>query len=239
MNPLESLNIPERIKKVISESYPLSAEQRVVLASLDSATTDSVEAAELMDIAGVLGGVKPAALLHGDIVDRESVVRLGLKTMGAYNGCFVASFDEELSATFVSVFNDQRTPEGELTDDAHRNIGAMLGYPETSTEYFIARAKSFDGPDQLPMVMPRSIRNTPTENVHQLILSPDNYKEELESYVLPLEKAMQEFAPHSYVLMEKERRHGRLRRQMGRKIRTLFTRKDKKSDTSIEYLYVD
>lgn len=213
----ENYNLPPKQQDYIDEMIDraradvpekLNDEQLEAMAAIDSeAIKNSSTRVDTVDVVGVLRGIKPGSLIE-DANNMEDYVRkLGLsceKIEGkgmmtiAWNDELAKYLADDLSASWGEILNE--TPEG------NRKIGKLLGYPETATEYYIDRLASFEDPsrEDLPMILPEEFDGTVREYFHQFVLSPDNWREETENYIIPLEEATRELAPRSYKQIEQE-----------------------------------
>ena len=180
---------------------------RVNTGALDELDTLSVQfgediAYDIVDVIGVLIGLKPVAMIGGNSevpnIDDDLIGMLGLR----YDAW------AEKNLTYVSRSQEQAARLAELHKivwgmnaahpDKNREIGALLGYPETATDYFLKRLESLETDSPLPIFEPDELAGSVSRYFCELILSPDHYKDELKAYSLPLEKGVQEFAPKTY-----------------------------------------
>lgn len=177
------------------------------LVALDALTSESErhEMHDMIDIVGVIAGLKPAAFIGGnDAVSTqviEYIERLGLKHVSwPEKRLLYISFDqqhvERLAALHRVVWGKNAT-----FPDENREIGTLLGYPRTATEYFLKRLTSLSTGTPLPQYMPEGIEGTVRDNFYQLVLSPDNYQEEVRAYCEPLEATVREFAPKTHAAL--------------------------------------
>ena len=136
---------------------------------------------DIAGIAGVIAGVKPATIIgYSDEVARLVPV-IGLSYISADNKfgmrqMSVARTDElanDLMLSFRELWDNPRA----ANDSVHRKIGKILGYPDTSTDYFIERGRTLDEPmeEWLPSIEPDEFIGSPTSHFNQLILSPRSY----------------------------------------------------------------
>jgi hypothetical protein len=228
---MNNLPISERIEKSTSEVPILTAEQKQGLLMVDSQPISTGRASAISELVGVLAGLKPSALMRNDWIHTEDIESVGLNynVLGEHH--FAVSRDSEISDNLSEVFEKARDDDGMLSDDGHRQIGKLLGYPESSTDYFIKRGPTVFTPDELPMVKSRKLQGTASDFFHQFILSPDHYEEEIENYILPLVAAVKSLAPNTYLFVEEQahRDNEVLRKQevthkkIGKYIRYLIT----------------
>lgn len=156
-------------------------------------------------IVGVLAGIKPVAMTESNDDDREVGVdlleRLGLKySSWEDKGLRYVSYRQDLADRMAELHRVVWGKNGEYPDE-NREIGRLLGYPETATEYFLRRLLTLTTDSPLPVVTPEEIDGTVSDDFCEFILSPDNYREEIETYVYPLEAANREYAPKTYSVL--------------------------------------
>ena len=236
---MNTVTTAERIEKATSEVPLLNESQKEALHLLDTSTKTRIQAAETSDLIGVIAGIKPVAFLSNTEVNSELIADIGIKCEPMTDGLFAASRDDHLNAKLKNTFLYEREEDGRMSFEGHRTIGKLLGYPESATEYFIERFDTVFSEDELPVVIPRSTLDTPTEFFHQFILSPNNYQDEINTYIRPLEIAVKELAPHTYKFIEKEYRHQQTRKKMGAYLRPLLGMKPKEIRPGISTIFVD
>lgn len=177
---------------------------------------------DVIDLVGVVAGVKPAAIIQpytiGDIEAVAKDLHISCRVIDEISEFAVSRYPElsnELARMYTATQNG-----GRLTESAHRAIGELLGYPKTATDYFIARADTLDTSDELPMVVPRPFIDTVDGYFHSFVLSPDHYKEEVEAYCRPLQAATKEWMPDTYKYLEraiqKDQRINRIRAKIAK-----------------------
>lgn len=245
---MSDLTTQENIQKSTSEVALLNPEQKEALGLIDKESAALGNAQSVVELVGVLAGIKPVALIRADeCVTPDLIEATGLSCVDIEDGHLAVSSDSELARQFKEDFIYQRGEDQFFTDEGHRRIGKMLGYPETATDYFLKRWESMDTDDELPMVVSKSLKGTPTDYFHHFILSPDNYQQEIDEYVKPLESAVKLLAPDTYKIIETfternlkiETRRIGLARKMGRLIKPLFGLKLKQDEDEIKHIYVD
>jgi hypothetical protein len=236
---MNTLTIPERIDKATSEVPLLNLEQKEALALIDTNPKSRSQAAGTMDLVGVIAGLKPVAFLHTQEINPALVSAVGLNWELIEYGMFAASRDEHLSLELKEVFLSHRNNEGNLTDDGHRIIGKLLGYPESATDYFVDRLPTVFTPVELPMVKSRALEGTSTDFFHQFVLSPGNHQSEIDDYIKPLETAVRELTPNTYKYIETENRRDQVAKKIGRFLRPLIGLKPKEVNPGIKTVYVD
>ena len=233
--PEQLQSIDELIKTTSLEvsQQLLSPEQLQTMANIDEdAVKDELLRSEIMDIVGVVAGVKPSAIINHTDHLAHSLSDLNLthhELLDISGGSSMTiSRSEPLAKELAGKFQELWSPHYSNNDEIHRSIGKMLGYPKTSTDYFLERSPTVGGPfdDQLPVIRPIELENVARSHFCQLILSPDHWREELESYAVPLETATRELAPKSYKYFEREARRNKvadgLRKLIGRQPRSGF-----------------
>ncbi len=218
---MNSLTTAERIEKATSEVPLLNTEQKEALRSLDESRMSRMKASGITDVVGVIAGIKPVAFLHDGEVDSQSVAALGLNCEPMANGLYAASRDEHLSRELRDVWM-AKIEDSEDPRDSERAMGKLLGYPETATEYFIERSPTVFTSEELPVIASHAIDDTTSTFFNQLILSPDHYHQEIDQYVIPLEIAVRELAPHTYEFIEKATRRERVSKKIGKFLKPLF-----------------
>lgn len=229
--PTESA-IDDLISKATSEVPLLSSEQVEMLAHLDASAAKEKEidwrAVDMLDIVGVVAGIKPSAFLNMDGPDAEKIMtKLGLAWHQTIGGGMAISRFDTLADALAARFEHLWDGIGDR-DTMHREIGKLLGYPATATEYFIKRSATIDNPidEQLPMILPEELEGTVRGSFHQFVLSPEAWRDELESHVVPIEAAVKELAPLTYEAFEREvnreRRKQKFRSFIGRKASPRF-----------------
>lgn len=190
-----------------------SHEQLDAMSDIDKlATKDREVLLDIGDISGVVSNIKPSASIGYNDRLADMLSRLGLEQdnnldRGIMSIAWTKESAQELTAAFQDVWNGTVDH-----DDGHRKVGKLLGYPGTSTEYFIQRMKSLRGPidRQLPAIHPLELEGSTLGTFNQIINSPDNWREELDVYAVPLERATRELAPLSYKLLERLARRERV-----------------------------
>lgn len=191
-------NISPRTTQELTES------QAEVLARLDQNAKNFVQAGCVMNLAGVLVGLKPAAYLE----ESEALIP-ALKEIGLYskktrrNGGVAVSYAPKYAAQLA---HDIRKTWGKKTinEPIERRIGGLLGYPETAIDYFVVRSVVMRLGKDVPLVMPSPGAGVPHEAFIQFVLSPEHYRDELAQYAAPLEAATRQLAPNSYELLTAE-----------------------------------
>jgi|GEM_PF-5584625 len=239
MNPMNTLTIPERIEKSTSEVPLMNAEQKEALGLIDMESKTYVQAVATSDLIGVIAGIKPVAFLHDAEISLELVSATGMSCEPILNGLFAASRDENLNLELRDVFLSYRDKNGRVTDEGSRKTGELLGYPDTAVDYFVERSHTVRTSNELPLVVPLSTLDTPSEFFNQFILSPNNYQEEMDTYIKPLEAAVKELAPNTYNFIEKQHRHKQTRIKMAKYLKPLFGSKPKATENEVNKLYVD
>lgn len=207
------------------------------LKKLDTILSKTGHASTVSAVAGVLGGVKPGSVTGCNPKIAEQLQYLGL---------YLVSFS--IRGGPIDTMAISRNPEvaeelanicirmDEATDDDHRKIGRLLGYPPTATDYFIERRSSREDSkrDWLPMIKPKILQGTVAGEFQLLVLSPDNWKEEIDSYIVPIEQATRQLLPDTYRKMERRVRINKLK-NLGRRVLRIFGVEPAQFDYGDEY----
>lgn len=238
INPLP-VSIDELIKQTTRESMPIfTSEQTQAMARLDQATAQNQWlTSDVTDIMGVVAGVKPSTLIRESDQTVLFAREFGLAHYEVPDrNLMTISRSEDLARALAGAFSDFWAGADDTA--TNQKIGKMLGYPETSTEYFIRRSPTIDMPidEQLPIIEPVELANTVRQHFHQLILSPDHWREELEVYVIPLEAAVREFAPLTYKQLERHARKTRVAAALGRLIGRQQPTRFNERDIAVTYV---
>lgn len=175
---------------------------------------DTLLASDIVDIVGVVSDIKPAAMIEEGSVSNATLSKLGLEMVKS-------SHSEIIHLLYVA----KTRARAQQLADAHalswglgkrvdveneRTIGRLLGYPSSATEYFIKRLDCMGSDAELPMVRVTKTLNTTSEYFQQLILSPDNWRDELAAYCEPLEVATRQSTPAVYdIFVRAARRNAR------------------------------
>jgi hypothetical protein len=247
---MNNVPISERIENSTREVPVLTSEQKQGLLMVDSQPINNGRASAISELVGVLAGLKPSALMRNDWINTEDIEAVGLNynVLGEHH--FAVSRDGEISDNLSEVFETARYDDGMLSEDGHRQLGKLLGFPETSTEYFLKRTPTVFTPDELPMVKSRKLQGTASDFFHQFILSPDHYEEEINTYILPLVAAVKSLAPNTYLYVEEQthrdnevmRKQDVTRKKIGSYIRYLITPSrtpELPEQPEVKILYVD
>jgi len=173
----------------------LSKEQQIALHKLDKTATDMLSASLVVDVVGVIVGIKPAAFLEEGEKQKHLIDALGLHFSSMSQGMATISWSQDRADELASLMLRM-----DVNDELERKIGRLLGYPPTATDYFIVRSKMEILP---PFVEPEPGPGVPNENYLQLVLSPENYEEEVRVYAAPLEAATIALAPQAHAVFEK------------------------------------
>lgn len=169
------------------------------------------DACEIADIAGVLSGVKPCALIF--LMDLPAkrrreigsiLARLGLKTRIYDKRLMFVSKDDPILDEFERNWS-ARNPE-RVDKTLEHAIGKLLGYPPTATEHYIRRLVTLEKSGELPDMVEPPLKG-PIKHFCWLVLSPDNYADEIEAYSRPLMEATKKFAPKTYAIISHNQRH--------------------------------
>lgn len=202
----------------------LQGESHDALLELDNlsrkAKGDMALAADIVDVIGVLAGIKPAAFIGGNelVVGNDLLSRLGLvcATSKIKNIVYV-SFDKEKAERLASLHELVWGKNAEYANE-NREIGRLLGYPVTATEYFLHRLSVYGTTEELPIVRVKRTKDTVSEHFQSLILSPEHYDQELAAYSEPLEKATRLLAPRTYAMIKRAATKERFKKHFDRLI---------------------
>lgn len=203
----------EIIAAKVGQRPEVSLEQRQTLQDLDKLSVDNIAVRyEAVDVVGVYAGVKPSAIV-GDYPGLATIVeRLGLThTILHKQKLMVLARTQELVDLLADTLVGQQYHEID-NDAAHRAIGKLLGYPATSTEYFLERLDYINLPpeQQKPMIRPEMLEGQALREFSHFIKSPDHWRDEITAYAIPLEAVTREFAPRTYNLFEQKAKRVRL-----------------------------
>lgn len=187
--------------------------QKIALKNLDKSTHTTRQALNLIDIVGVISGIKSAALVEYDATQETLTKWTGLIYERSISDMAVVSFSSDIANKLLALHKLGRTDKSGQTD---RAIGKLLGYPETATEYFLKRLPTVMRAvkDQLPVVIPAASLDTVQGSFQQFILSPEAWAEEIAAYSVPLEVAMRELTPRSYQILKRQAQRDRWSKRM-------------------------
>lgn len=159
---------------------------------------------EMTDIVGVFAGVKPASLIEmsGDITRndqlRDSVIRMGLtiREFNSSQGVLLAAVSR--NPELADALKYERANNFNMDDNAQQyRIGALLGYPKTSTDHFLHRIKIQRDTGEWPEVEIKGKRA-----YSQFITSPEHYQQELQQLSEPLEESVKIITPKLHQRLE-------------------------------------
>lgn len=215
--PSPSINDLLKTVRLKAHDQQFSQKQSHAMSEIDrAATKDEMMRSEIMNIIGVVVGIKPSAILSYSAQLSSQIRDLGLNyhvlTDLEGNDALTISRSELLAKKLAESFQDLWSRGRNDRSAVHRDIGKMLGYPETSTDYFLKRLATLGGPleSRLPVIIPHEFESGAGREFCQLILSPDHWREELEDYLAPLELATRRLAPKSYRCFEREARRSKV-----------------------------
>ncbi|MDB5180895.1 MAG: hypothetical protein JWO54_657 [Candidatus Saccharibacteria bacterium] len=238
---MSELTIADRIEKATTQVPLLNAEQKEALHLIDTVPVSINRGRAVMELVGVVAGIKSAADLEREDFDIELIDALGLAYDLYSDKYFTVSWDKKLSQELSSLFL-QRQPK-DIKESTERRIGKLLGYPETATEYYIRRMKTINTPNKLPSVKPRSLKGTVTDLFHMFVLSPDHTQQEIDTYVKPLEAAVKALTPNAYGLLVEEVEYhahrSQMRQEIGRYASFLIEMPQYEEEPDPDVLYVD
>lgn len=183
-------------------NYAELEEKKEALGELDR--TPDIMPCDKYDLIGLMGGIKPATNVSITVRDGEEVKegnvdallnKLGLK----YVKMTETGFDEKGALNIVNYFIAKTTDMAkrlqELVDQKkpneddvalEREIGRMLGYPETAIEYFIKRIEG------------KAPWDSGEEGKYALYVhSPDHFEEERQQYDDKIDGLFEKYCPES------------------------------------------
>lgn len=178
---------------------------------------------EVTGVIGVFAGIKPAcivtpeSLAHAD-VDLQSftgiIDAMGLHTRSTDRPdggqLLMISRHEELAEELNAVWYESRREE--MYERCQYKMGALLGYPVTSTAYFLARMRAYEATGEW-----LEHANQPATTAYtQLIFSPEHYEEEMAAYSTPFEEAVKIIAPRTHLRNEQSLAEGGTARKENR-----------------------
>lgn len=171
------------------------------------------------EVVGVYTGVKPAAVfsLVADVGDEffseyeQLLQELGMKTLlkkvdafgenEVYDLYFGKNSDDvkklsqavdEMRVTWQRTSDEMKAEDIKKRQvELDREIGRLVGYPETAIEFFVSRAGS-------------QVRRDGADGDRYYIHS-DNYEKEFESYEKPIHIAMEKLTPRAAMVMRNDR----------------------------------
>ena len=184
-------------------------------------TSESQEAmaSYMVDLAGVLADVKPAALISISTVDMNldsgdfarMITGVGLQIAPDQKGSHffiskTAETAEQLKQGFYDLWENNKTKNAEERVKIDHRIGKLLGYPETAIN------QDFGEPTTLLDKIKGLFKKRRDESFDSryYIHSPGNENEEFEQYEKPIHEFMDKYCPESTrVLKEKKNSKGR------------------------------
>ncbi len=162
----------------------------------------------ITDIVGVLADIKPGSMVKYDpeLLNATTDLNLSFCWFGYDPGSIdrvAISKDPYIAEELAGLFED-----GWRDNDRCRKIGKLLGYPATATDYYLRRRETLEKGCELPMILPKMIEGTVRKAFCQFNLSPEHWPEEVETYVLPLERAVRDLTPETFrIIKEGVNRH--------------------------------
>lgn len=177
---------PEAVSK-IDEYMMSSSEDPVAMAGY------------VADLAGVAAGVKPTAFISilptelnleqdklAELIDAAGLVSAD----GWEDGKFFVSKEPELAAQLKKQF--EKLWSGEITEEEDRDLGRMLGYPETAVNQDFEKPEGIVG----KIKSLRASKEDPTLDRHYKH-SPEHQEEEFEAYERPIHEYMEKNCPEA------------------------------------------
>lgn len=220
-----------------SPAQRLRESQNLVLRELDREVKRFGSAANSnINLVGVISALKPAAILD----DRDGLVEkleaAGLSVRETGNGSVVVAVNSDTSDKLAELLHKKSSENTNSVTEYE--IGEILGYPRTATEYYIQRKGTVSLPlgEQLPIIQPNMLSGSTLDFFSQIILSPNHWRDELEAYAVPLEQATQTYMPQTY----RSIKHAAWRKKIGASLRSL-TRRERTSaySESVAVRYVE
>jgi hypothetical protein len=240
----------ERIEKATREVPLLTNEQKQGLLFVDSQPMNNDRAVAITELVGVLAGLKPSALMQQNWIHTVDIEAVGMSYEVLEDRNFAISRDSVISNYLSEVVQSARHDDEYDPVEGDRQLGKLLGYPDTAVEYYVARATTVNTSDELPIVKSRSLQDTTTEFFQQFILSPDHYEQEINEFLLPLQAAVKSLTPNTYLFIEEQtyrnnevmRKQDVTRVKIGNYVRYLFTPSrtpEAPEHSDVKTMYVD
>ncbi len=195
-------SIDELIAQATVETPILTPDHLQMLQILDTLSEEGrdIRPEDAIEVVGVIAGIKPAAYInYAEGRAGDCIAQLGMWQCSAGGAELCVSRNLALANELAVRFKNVRKGTPDQVRQTERAIGKLLGYPSTSTDYYI----DFREDGQLPIVLPAAVRDTVLMGFARLILSPEHWREELEAYAIPLAEATRNLAPRTYGLFEK------------------------------------
>lgn len=190
-----------RFQEIDRAVAALTDGQRAAIAEFDALLPNGhIPLTDARDVAGVFAGIKQVAYVSNDFIGPALLKRMGLHRAITSNVAEAYSLDKatvrEFKAAVKNAFSHLDT-----VMPGHKVEGRLLGYPETSTAYFMKRWGNID---TYPMVISKSSEGTLSGEFFQdFILSPKHYAREIRDYSEPLEYATAILLPRTYKKMQR------------------------------------
>lgn len=159
---------------------------------------------EMTDVVGVFAGVKPASLIEmsgetaRDDQLRDNMTRMGLtvREFNSSQGALLATVSRY--PELADALKYERVNNFNTDDDAQQyRIGALLGYPKTSTDHFLHRIKIQRETGEWPESEIKGKRA-----YSQFVTSPEYYQQELRQLSEPLEESVKIITPKLHQRLE-------------------------------------
>ena len=157
-------------------------------------------ARDVSDVVGVICDIKPAAIIGGDntYISKDFLKTIGLEsTDSSVKDILYVSKDMKVARRLARLHEKSWEDPMESLEE-HREIGELLGYPDSAIDYYLKRLKTLDSDNPLPQCRPPEVEGTVSRRFQRFILSPDNYELEVRGYCIPLEEATRLYAPKTY-----------------------------------------
>ena len=205
-----------RLKEVDSAIAALTSKQRLAIAELDaSLPNEHVPFTDARDVAGVLAGIKQVAYVSHGFISPTLLKKMGLHRVVTSSVAEVYSLDRATANEFKAAVKNTFSNLS-VAMPGHKVQGKLLGYPKTSTTYFMKRwADIHKYPN---VVLKSSIGTMSGEFFQDFILTPKHYNKEIREYSEPLEYATAILLPRTYKKMRRMLRKYRFQNGMKRLI---------------------
>ena len=204
-----------------SYSTELTPEQAKAMKQLDSEAKkcDNADLQDISDITGVIAGVKPASIVRKSAAIENFIADSGYAYEDVDRELVTFSRSPKAAHILSELFHEFWRGPADFVQNSY-DIGQLLGYPKTATDYYLHRLAS-DNYRTVPMIYSEEammVGHTPG-----LVLSPDHWREEMAEYEMPIREAFAELAPKSFARrLEQEKKTAKRYRKLGSAALTLF-----------------
>lgn len=173
---------------------------------MQSSENPTVMAHYVADLAGVAASVKPTALIQimptelniDNAKLAELIKNSGLVIANGWeDGKYFISKSEELANQVKEKFH--KLWDKSITDEENRDLGRILGYPETAV------AQDFSKPQTIVGKIRKSFSKKESPVLARYYThSPEHQEEEFEAYEEPLHKYLEEYCPQATAILKEE-----------------------------------